>query len=268
MMRFVLLVALAAIGCARRPDGEPPAGPIAVAVVVSDPGASPAADPAAEGKAAVVRPTPIPTIAARPEERPLPEPPAPSPGFEYPADLAGRVVARAVAPDLPALPSPERFGRSPKPRPIPGRLLDPEATPPVRHTLPPVWPSPAGRVRPLPPRERVPIDLGSGAEAVPARPTFPIAAGIDTRAPDVGKPPALPRLGRPFSERESLDDPAADLGHAAITGPPIRVKPDPAVFLRVTLPDPFELAEQVRPKVPPAAEPGLVPVVVNPQRTK
>jgi hypothetical protein len=216
----------------------------------------------------VVRPTPIPTIAARPEERPLPEPPAPSPGFEYPADLAGRVVARAVAPDLPALPSPERFGRSPKPRPIPGRLLDPEATPPVRHTLPPVWPSPAGRVRPLPPRERVPIDLGSGAEAVPARPTFPIAAGIDTRAPDVGKPPALPRLGRPFSERESLDDPAADLGHAAITGPPIRVKPDPAVFLRVTLPDPFELAEQVRPKVPPAAEPGLVPVVVNPQRTK
>ena len=36
----------------------------------------------------------------------------------------------------------------------------------------------------------------------------------------------------------------------------------------LSLPDPFELAGQVKPRVPPAAEPGRAPVVVDPQRVK
>ena len=42
----------------------------------------------------------------------------------------------------------------------------------------------------------------------------------------------------------------------------------PSPFLRVAVPDPFELGGQVAPRVPPSAEPGLVPVTVNPQRPK
>ena len=38
------------------------------------------------------------------------------------------------------------------------------------------------------------------------------------------------------------------------------------IFWRVVLPDPFELAAQVRPVVPPAADPGLTPVTVSPMR--
>jgi hypothetical protein len=42
----------------------------------------------------------------------------------------------------------------------------------------------------------------------------------------------------------------------------------PAAFLKVAVPDPFEFGGQVKPKVAPAAEPGLTPVPVNPRRVK
>ena len=41
-----------------------------------------------------------------------------------------------------------------------------------------------------------------------------------------------------------------------------------AEFWRVVLPDPFELAAQVKPVVPPGADPGLTPVTVNPMRPR
>jgi hypothetical protein len=42
----------------------------------------------------------------------------------------------------------------------------------------------------------------------------------------------------------------------------------PAPFLKVTVPDPFELGEQIRPAIPSAAEPAPMPVSVNPRRLK
>ena len=39
-----------------------------------------------------------------------------------------------------------------------------------------------------------------------------------------------------------------------------------AAFARVGLPDPFALAEQVRAKLAPEAEPGLTPLPANPRR--
>jgi hypothetical protein len=75
-------------------------------------------------------------------------------------------------------------------------------------------------------------------------------------------------LARPLPDRASLDDPTADPANAAIVARPAGAPWVVAGFLRLVLPDPFELAEQVKPKVPPPAEPGLSPVPVNPQRVK
>lgn len=238
------------------------------AVVVLGGCSRPAAEPAPSAPPELANPVVLVT-----EEAPAGEPrePAPAPGgFEYPADQAGRLLARAVAPEAPAVPPLEWPGIGPVRRVPPAPVLSPEPPPglPARPVLPPVLPVSRGSVRPLPPPERVPWDLGWGAAAVPARPTFPVAPGITTRAPDVSRPPPLPPLGRPFAERVSLDDPTAELGHTAITSLPVRVAVEPAGFLKPTLADPFELAEQVQPHVPPAAEPGLALVVVPPQRVK
>jgi hypothetical protein len=95
------------------------------------------------------------------------------------------------------------------------------------------------------------------------------AAPVETpRARDLALPPELPPLARQLPDRASLDDPTSDAGNAAIVARSVAVQLALAPFVRVSLPDPFELAEQVRPSVPPPAEPGLQPVPVDPRRPK
>jgi hypothetical protein len=187
--------------------------------------------------------------------------------FEYPSDLGGKMVVHVVAPPPPKFPT-ERLGADPKPRIVPVRMIDPDPVSRADTSLPPIPVPKPNEVLPTPPAERVPLDLGALADAVPGKPTFPIAAGITTRARDVNLPPPLPILGRPYSERVSLEDPTIEFAHGAITVPPVKVTMPPAGFVKVTVPDPFELGEQVKPMVPATAEPGLAPVVVNPQRVK
>jgi hypothetical protein len=126
---------------------------------------------------------------------------------------------------------------------------------------------PAGLV-PAAPAERVPLDLGFGATAVLDRPALPESPGITAKARDVSVPPDLAPLARPLPDRASLDDPTAEPANATIVTYSPVVPLLQAAFLKVGLPDPFELADQVKPKVAPEAEPGLVPVPVNPQRPK
>jgi hypothetical protein len=114
----------------------------------------------------------------------------------------------------------------------------------------------------------VPSDLGFGAAAVPARPALPDSAGVTLKARDVNLPPDLAPLARPVPDRAALDDPTAEPANAAIVTHTPTVSLPQAGFLRVSLPDPFELAEQVKPKVAPAAEPSAGPVPVNPRRPK
>ena len=85
---------------------------------------------------------------------------------------------------------------------------------------------------------------------------------------DVTRPPALAALGRRVPDRVSLDDPTTEAADAAIVTRSPAVAHLPAPFVAVRVPDPFELAEQVKPQLPPAAEPGLSPVAVNPPRPK
>jgi hypothetical protein len=255
MTRFApLALSLGLFGCGQQPADTPAPGPATQTpanVVV-------AAGPTEPSSAT----QPVTALVSQAQPKP-PEPPA----FEYPADLGGKAVQKAVAPDRPALAA-EGFATGPKPRKLPVRLLDPDPVAKVRHSLPPLLPKKAASVKPIAPPERVPVALGAGADDVPARPTFPIAAGVTERARDVKLPPAMPTLGRPLSERVSLDDPTAEVGNAAITSPPVKVSVAPAAFLKVSVPDPFEFGSQIKPKVLPTADPGLAPVVVDPQRVK
>jgi hypothetical protein len=138
---------------------------------------------------------------------------------------------------------------------------------PVAVRPPAASPAPAA-VLPHAPAERVPFDLGVGAADVPARPSFAVAAGIVVRAKDVSDPPPLATLGRQQTDRASLDDPTAEAGGAVIVNRKIEPELGRAEFFRVILPDPFEFATQVKPVVPPAADPGLTPVVVSPMRPR
>jgi hypothetical protein len=162
----------------------------------------------------------------------------------------------------------EKFGAVPKPRTIPAKISNPEMLAKADYTLPQIPTVKPATMSISSPQEKVPFDLGRGANMVPAKPSLPIAAGISERARDVNLPPSMPTLGRPYNERVSLDDPTSEFANAAIVAPDVNVPLKSAEFVKVGLPDPFELGEQVKPKVSPASEPGLNPVPVNPQRVK
>ena len=123
-------------------------------------------------------------------------------------------------------------------------------------------------MRPAPPVERVPLDLGAVPSAVPAKPKLPVALVATKRSRDVNLPPPLPTLGRPVRDRVGFEDPTTDFGNAVITRPPVKAPFAPAPFLKLGIPNPFELGEQIKPTISPADEPGLTPVPVNPRRVK
>ena len=224
MTRLFLLGAFAVTGCTEHPPAEVP---------------PPAVEEPITGPATFS----MPGVAARDESS---------------ADLGGQALARAVAPDTPALPPVPRFGAAKHMQAIPARFLDPDPTTKPKFHSAPVLPTRRIGMRPAPPVERVPLDLGRGASAVPAQPKLPVAKVVTVRARDVKLPPALPALGRLVVDRVGLEDPTSELGNAAIVEPALKVPFVPAAFLKVVIPDPFELAEQIQPKIPPRRGAGTL----------
>jgi hypothetical protein len=249
--RSILVTLLAALGCSR-PSEPSPDG----AVEVASPAAENGAGPPTVG-------TSLPV--SQPEVK---KPDVPPPTFAYPPDLGGQALPRVVTPAGPPLPPTERLGQKPTVRNPPARVLNPDpATSKVYVPATVLLPRPTG-LKPTAPAEKVPADLGAGAEAVPAKPVLPEGQGVTQKGPDVNDPPKLPPLGRPLPDRAPLDDPTADAGNAAIAGQSKTPVLGPSPFVKFGLPDPFELAAQVKPRVPSAAEPGALPVPVNPERKK
>lgn len=249
MKRTTILLAVLVAGCSRPAPPSIDAG-----------AAEPAVTPGPSVQPVVLKPTET----APPEPKQAPAPPE----FAFPPDLAGQQLPRVVAPKAPPLPQTETFGKSPLLRTPSAKLLDPDSfNRTVYKATPTALPRPGG-LKPYSPAERVPADIGFGADAVPAKPVFPAGPGITTKARDVNLPPDLPILGKPVSDRASLDDPTADTGNAAIVEKSNTPTLLPSAFQRMGLPDPFELADQVKPRVPPTAEPQGVPVTVNPARVK
>ncbi|QJW95941.1 hypothetical protein [Frigoriglobus tundricola] len=238
------LLTFFASGCAR-PVPEAVSDPVAVVVAPQ-----PAPDP-----------TPQPDTTPAPTERTSPA----APTSQFPEDLAGKELARVGAPGSAAALPVERFGHVPKPRPVPAKVLDPDVPPRVGFTPRPVSGPPVPAVKPVAPPETVPI---FGAAAVPVKPVLPVAAAATEIARDVNLPPPAPVLGRQVTDRVSLDDPTSEVGNAQVVAGTVRVSLGASEFVKVAIPDPFELAEHMKPKVPAAAEPSAVPVPVNPQRVK
>ena len=249
MRRTFLLAAAGLIGC-NRPTPQPV--PDVVVAAAEQPDA-----------VAPVPPAPTPDV---PPAVP-PAPPAPPPVFAFPADLAGKELPRVVAPPAPAALPAERYGAAPLARTPPARVVSPDPLAKRRYALPPLLPPKPAGLKPVAPAERAPLDLGVAA-AVPARPSLPVTPGAVAKSRDAAVPPDLAPLGRAVPDRASLDDPTADVANAAIVSRTPTPALPPAAFQKVTLPDPFELGEQVKPKVAPAADPGRTPVPVNPQRPK
>lgn len=246
---FIALATLVGLtaGCSRQ---SAPAAPNVAVAVESPP-------------AAAVTP-PAPQNASPPGAAP-----ASPPAFTFPSDSTGRELPRVVTPQAPTPLPVERFGAAPSARTPPARVVDPDPIGKTRYTRPPVLPGKsAGLSLPATPAERVPLDLGIGAKVATTRPTLPESPGIAQKAPDLTIPPPLTPLARQVPDRAGVDDPTAEPGNAIIASQSPNWSLIQAAFLKVGLPDPFELADQVRPKVDPAAEPGLMPVPVNPQRPK
>ena len=72
---------------------------------------------------------------------------------------------------------------------------------------------------------------------------------------DVNQPVPLPILAQPLADRVPVDDPTttASMVAALAAIPPPRSQPTP--FVRLSLPDPFELAVTIRLRAPPQEDP-------------
>lgn len=249
-VRFAPLFVLV-LGCSQaQPDAPAPAVDLSKVQLVPD----------APGVPASV----IPQPPAQPPKPPEPPPPE----FKFAPDLGGKAVARAVAPNITKPLALDRTPPAPKPRAVPERVLNPDAVTRADFAPPPLLPPKPPAAKPTNPAERVPLELGVGADAPPAKPVLPTAAVETPRARDVNLLPPPPALGRQYTERASLDDPTTETGNSAATANTVPVALAPSAFLKLGIPDPFELLEQVKPKVPATAEPSALPVPVNPPRAK
>ncbi|MFO0805643.1 MAG: hypothetical protein U0791_21280 [Gemmataceae bacterium] len=259
MKRFIPVALIGFASC------SPPAAPPEPAVEVSSATTTEPVKPTTPKVEAPAPKAETPVVPVQPKKEEAPPPPK---SFPFPAGEAGKLLPDVVRPPMPAMPATEKFGAAPKPRAASKLLNDPDALPKLTHSAPLLNSPKPATGSPTAPPERVPFDLGFGSAAVPAKPAFPEAPGINERARDVNLPPDLIPLGRQAADRASLDDPTAEPGNAMI----VTKSPFPelgiAAFLRVAIPDPFELGEQVKPKVPATAEPAAAPVVVTPQRMK
>jgi len=229
--------------------------------------------PAPEVRVAAAEPTQPEVKPPAPEVKPAPEPPPPKKeeppaAFPFPDDAAGKALPAVVAPRQPAPPAVEKFGQSQAARRVPSKLIEPSALPKARYAPTPLLASRPASAAIAAPTERIPLDLGFGASAVPAKPILPESPGITLKARDVNLPPDLSPLGRQLPDRASLDDPTAEPGNAAIVGRSPTFILGVAAFLKVALPDPFELADQVKGLIPASSEPSAAPIPVNPQRIK
>lgn len=224
----LVLGALALAGCGRSP------APVGLAV--------------ADMPAVEVAATPAADAAAQPAAEP------PPPTFPFPDDPAGRALPGVVAPPARATIPAERVA-GPKPRTPPARVERPEV--PVK-TVPVVPPVPPAVGKSVGGVARVPAGFGAWTAAAPPRATLPSPPGVTARGPDPANPPAPAPTAKPAPERPAADDPATAAGDAAVVRPAAVVL-GVAGFVRVVIPDPFELAEHVKGVPPAAAEPVAVP---------
>lgn len=201
-----------------------------------------------------VEPPPPPVVVAPP---PVP--------FRLPADAGGKAVAAATAPTPPA-PIPLPTVKAPRPRvsDLDRGELPPTPIKPVVRTLP----VPPGKpALPTPPAERLPADFGLGS--IQNTGDWKLPETVSLRPPPPTPPLTaadVPRQARQRPDKPPADDTIDDLIAGQIVFTPLSRPVVRELLMLFRLPDPFELAEQLRrlptPPVHPA-DAAARPVIVK-----
>lgn len=160
--------------------------------------------------------------------------------FTFPDDSGGVLLAKVLPPkDV-------ESARLDRPH-TPHRALDYSFDKPPTLALPPSFVTLArladdGSHSSLRPRLVADETFGTFPDSLPLpqTPALPDMARIRVPSPDMNRPIPLPILAQPISERVSLDDPTLDASTAAALTAPIPPRSNKALFLKQTLPDPYD----------------------------
>ena len=105
-------------------------------------------------------------------------------------------------------------------------------------------------VRPKPAAEEIPLSRFFGDPKLPVVVKLEGAALVKWPMPDPNEPAPLPILAQPKSDRAPLTDPTTDASTDAALSGTIPVRDNPAPFLRINIPDPFENRQTIRVRNP------------------
>jgi hypothetical protein len=187
-------------------------------------------------------------------------------GFRFPDDQGGQLLSKLLVPtDRPA---PVAFTVEPQPQPASAAVERPTLPLPLAAANPPQLPSPKvpAPARPAPLPEESPLLSCRIVSNPPQLQHLPAGERVRTPAPDPNQPIPLPVLGQSTPDRASLDDPTADLSLAAALAAPMPSRNNPAPFLRLNPPDPYEHRSAARLRSLPPEEPMMSVIASKPPR--
>ncbi|MCC6417554.1 MAG: hypothetical protein IT429_04830 [Gemmataceae bacterium] len=145
------------------------------------------------------------------------------------------------------------------PRRLPGMaVLEQPAVPlpALPSTLPRLLESSTGQgTRPGAIPEESPLARDRSVPTLPQRVALPADPPVRLPTRDISQPAPLPILATPQPDRFPLIGPAPEVSAAATLAQPIPVRTEPAPFVRLNLPDPFEHAQTARLRQPVQEEP-------------
>ena len=241
--------------------------PLTLAAIVAVAGCS-RGEPAANEAATPVAAPVVAVVVA--EETPAPvAPPVPPPVAAVPyrpmTDLGGRAVAAVTATTTPA-PLPLPTVKTPRPRVSSIDRGELPATPP-KLGVPALPLAPGKAARPSPPPEGLPADFGLATVQETGSLKLPVT--VSTRPPTPAPPLTagdLPRQAKQRPEKPTADDAVEEIVAARVVFTPLTRPFVREIATLLRLPDPFELAEQLRRQPTPPVAPADAdarPVVVK-----
>ncbi|MBY0526281.1 MAG: hypothetical protein K2R98_23005 [Gemmataceae bacterium] len=181
--------------------------------------------------------------------------PAPGDRFTFPADKGGQALSELLRPPL-KLSDDAQAQPGPRPLVVPPAVANPE---PTLSNSPSGVPSAklSPKAPPLRPRvlpEEAPLTAYRSDPPPVQRQEFTPGALVRVPSRDVNEPIPLPILANPGIDRAPLDDPTAEESLKVALAATMPVRSNPAPFVRLNLPDPFENSHTVRLRSLPAEE--------------
>jgi hypothetical protein len=188
-------------------------------------------------------------------------------GYRFPADPGGQQLAKQLPPrENFRLPAERPSG--PRPHPALAALDNLNLPLPPSQAGIPRLPAPKATRPTLPGSllEEAPLLGFRNDPAPPQEPALSPGVLVKAPSPNVSQPVPPPLLGQPVPDRAPLDDPTVEASLAAALAAEPRSRTNPAPFLKLTLPDPFENRQTGRLRSTPPEE--GIPVAATPALPK